>query len=64
MLTAAQWRCQAVRGDGGHSVGHWYAALLELLVQVHDHGSLLLLLLLRGVMLLVMVVMVVSGRVQ
>lgn len=57
VLPAAQRPRQTVGRDWGHSVGHWDTALLELFVQVHDHGARLL----RGVMLLMTVVVVVMG---
>lgn len=63
MLTATQRCCETVSRDWGHRVGDRYSALLQLFMQIHNHGSLLLL---RCMMLLLMmvVVMVVSGRVQ
>lgn len=63
MLTATQRCCETVRRDRGHCVGDWYTALLQLFMQVHDHGSLLLL---RCMVLLLMmeVMMVVSGWMQ
>lgn len=54
VLPAAQRPCKAMRRDRGHCVGHWDTALLELFVQVHDHGSWLL-----SCMMLLMTVVVV-----
>lgn len=64
MLTAAQRRCEAVRRDWGHCVGDWYTALLELFMQVHDHGSLLLLRCMMLLLMMMVMVVVVSSRVQ
>lgn len=69
VLAATQGRCQTVRGDGGHRVGDRDTGLLQLFMEVHDHGSLLLLgcvmvLLLLLVVLVVVRVMMVGSRVQ
>lgn len=62
MLAATQRRCKTVWRHWGHCVGDWYTPLLQLFMQVHDHGSLLLL---RHMMLLLlMMVVVVSSRMQ
>lgn len=52
--------------DWGHCVGDWYTGLLQLFVQVHDHGSLLLLcrMMLWLMMMVLVMVVVVSSRMQ
>lgn len=70
MLATTQRCCETVWRDWGHCVGDWYTGLLQLFMQVHDHGSLLLLrcvmllLMMMMVMMMMGVVVVVSSRVQ
>lgn len=64
VLAATQRRCQTVWRDRGHSVGDRYAALLQLFVQIHDHGSLLRLWCMMLLRMMMVEVMVVSSRVQ
>lgn len=64
MLAATQRCCETVWRDWGHCVGDWYTALLQLFMQVHDHGSLLLRCRVMLLRVMMMKVVMVSGRVQ